>query len=579
MRRSRRRHEGAGPGDQVGAVGLTVLTPFLRCTGVSWTTDGRGRPRAADRLLTYGVGVDRYDYVVVGAGSAGCVMAGRLSEGGTTRVLLLEAGPTDRKMEVRIPAAFPKLFKTERDWDYVTAPQPHLDDRELYWPRGRMLGGCSSINAQMYVRGNPADYDGWAAAGNTGWSWAEVLPYFRRSEHHGRGGDAEHGTDGPLFVEELRDPSPLTTAAVEAAVQAGIPRLADVNGPTQDGVAMSEVTQHRGRRWSAADAFLRPARKRRNLVVVTGAHATRVLFDGTRAVGVEYREGERMRQATVAREVIVCGGSVNSPQLLMLSGVGPRDALDALGIYAVVDLPGVGADLQDHLVAPAIFTTGDHASLLDAEKPAQLAKYLSRRKGMLTSNVGEAMAFVRTTEALPAPDLQLIFAPVEYIDHGLAPPPGHGLSIGGVLLQPASRGCITLASGDPFAAPVIDAGYLTERADMAPLVEAIKLSRRIAAQPALSGIVDGEMWPGPGVLSDDDIEAFVRQQAFTLYHPVGTCRMGTDDGAVVDPELRVRGVDGLRVVDASVMPTIPRGNTNAPTIMIAERAADLVKAG
>ncbi|HVN50432.1 MAG TPA: GMC family oxidoreductase N-terminal domain-containing protein [Acidimicrobiales bacterium] len=522
--------------------------------------------------------MDRYDYVVVGAGSAGCVMAGRLSEGGATRVLLLEAGPTDRKMEVRIPAAFPKLFKTERDWDFATAPQPHLDDRELYWPRGRMIGGCSSINAQMYVRGNPADYDGWAAAGNTGWSWHDVLPYFRRSERHGRGADTYHGVGGPLYVEALRDPSLLTLAAVEAAVQVGMPRLADVNGATQDGVALSEVTQHRGRRWSAADAFLHPARKRSNLVVVTGAHATRVLFDGTRAVGVEYREVDRMRQATAAREVILCGGSVNSPQLLMLSGIGPRDALDALGIYTVVDLPGVGADLQDHLTVPCIFTVGDHPSLLDAEKPAQLAKYLSRRKGMLTSNVGEAMAFVRTTEGLDAPDLQLIFAPVEYIDHGLAPPPSHGITIGGVLLQPASRGRITLDSADPFTAPVIDAGYLTDRDDMAPLVAAIKLARQIVVQPALSGIVDGELWPGPGVLSDDDIEAFVRQRAFTLYHPVGTCRMGTDDHAVVDPELRVRGIEGLRVVDASVMPVIPRGNTNAPTIMVAERAADLVKA-
>ena len=277
-------------------------------------------------------GVDRYDYIIVGAGSAGCVMAGRLSEDADTRVLLLEAGPSDRKMEVRIPAAFPKLFKTERDWDYSTQPQERLDGRELYWPRGRMLGGCSSINAQMYVRGNPADYDEWAALGNDGWGWDAVLPYFRRSEHNGRGGDAFHGGDGPLYVEQLRDPSPLTIAAVEAAVQAGIPRIDDVNGPTQEGVALSEVTQHRGRRWSAADAFLRPARKRPNLTVITGGHATRVLLDGTRAVGVEYRHDDRLRQATVAREVILSGGSINSPQLLMLSGIGPRDELDSVGI-------------------------------------------------------------------------------------------------------------------------------------------------------------------------------------------------------------------------------------------------------
>jgi choline dehydrogenase len=524
-------------------------------------------------------GVDRYDYIIVGAGSAGCVMAGRLSEHADTRVLLLEAGPSDRKMEVRIPAAFPKLFKTERDWDYSTQPQERLDGRELYWPRGRMLGGCSSINAQMYVRGNPADYDEWAALGNEGWGWDAVLPYFRRSEHNGRGADAFHGGDGPLWVEQLRDPSPLTTAAVEAAVQAGIPRIVDVNGPTQEGVALSEVTQHRGRRWSAADAFLRPARKRPNLTVITGGHATRVLLDGTRAVGVEYRHDDRLRQATVAKEVILSGGSINSPQLLMLSGIGPRDELDSVGIAATVDLPGVGRNLHDHLALPCIFTVGVHPTLLDAEKPAELVKYLSLRKGMLTSNVGEAMAFVRTRDGLDAPDLQLIMAPVEYIDHGLAAPPGNGITIGGVLLRPASRGSITLASADPLAAPVIEAAYLADPSDAAPLVEAVRLARRIASQPALKELVDGEMWPGPDAVTDADIEAFIRQQAFTLYHPVGTCRMGTATDAVVDPELRVRGVDGLRVVDASVMPIIPRGNTNAPTIMVAERAADLVRAG
>jgi len=338
------------------------------------------------------------------------------------------------------------------------------------------------------------------------------------------------------------------------------------------------VTQHRGRRWSAADAFLKPARKRENLSVVTDAHATKLVLDGLRAVGVTYRAGSTTHEATARREVLVSGGSINSPQLLMLSGIGPAGELARHGIDVVLDVPGVGQNLQDHLALPVIFTVGSNPTLLNAEKPAQLAKFLLQRKGMLTSNVGEAMAFVRTRDDLAAPDVQIIIAPVEYIDHGLTVPPGHGMTIGGVLLRPKSIGEITLASTDPFAAPIIDANYLADPADLAPLVEVVKLARRIASQSALGSIIDGELWPGTDVTSDDDIAQFVRQQAFTLYHPVGTCRMGSDDDAVVDAELRVRGVEGLRVIDASVMPTIPRGNTNAPTIMIAERAADLIKA-
>jgi choline dehydrogenase len=521
--------------------------------------------------------MDRYDYVIVGAGSAGCVLAGRLSQDSSAKVLLLEAGPSDKKMEVRLPAAFPKLFKTERDWNYTTEPQKELDGRELYWPRGRMLGGSSSMNAQMYVRGNPADYDAWAGLGNTGWAWNDVLPYFRRSERNGRGADELHGGDGPLYVEPLRDPSPLARAFVDAAVQSGITRIDEVNGPTQEGVALSEVTQHRGRRWSAADAYLHPARKRPNLTVVTGAHATRVLLDGTRAAGVEYRDGTGTHQVAAGREVVLSGGSLNSPQLLMLSGIGPAAELAAHGIAVHVDLPGVGQNLQDHLAVPCIFTVGTHPTLLAAEKAPELAKYLLARKGMLTSNVGEAMAFVRSRPERATPDLQLIAAPVEYIDHGLAPPPGDGMTIGVVHLCPQSVGQIALASADPHVPVIIEPNYLAEGADLVPLVEGVRLARRIASEPALQAYIDGEMWPGPDRRTDGEIEAFIREQAFTLYHPIGTCRMGTDDDAVVDPELRVRGVTGLRVVDASVMPVIPSGNTNAPTIMVAERAADLIR--
>jgi len=517
------------------------------------------------------------DYVIVGAGSAGCVLAARLSEDPTCRVLLLEAGPSDRKNEVRIPAAFSKLFHTERDWDYHTTPQEQAEGREMFWPRGRMLGGSSSMNAMMWVRGNRRDFDGWAALGNLGWAYDDVLPAFRRSEDSARGGSEHRGTGGPITVSELRDPNPMTHAFVDAAVAAGIPRAADVNGAEQDGVGYTQVTQRRGARCSTSSAYLRPARRRKNLEVRTGAQATRVLLDGTRAVGVEYRVDGRRETATADREAILAGGAVNSPQLLMLSGIGPAEQLRAHGIEPAVDLSGVGQNLQDHLAVCAIALATQPISLVSAESPGNLARYLLRRKGMLTSNVAEGVAFVRTAPGLPAPDIELVFAPVPFIDHGLVTPPGHGLTVGAVLLRPKSRGAVTLASGDPFVAPRIDPEYFTDPDDVRVLVEGVRMARRVLRTEPLASFAGDDLEPSPGT-DDDGLEAFVREQAETLYHPVGTCRMGIDADAVVDPSLRVHGTSDLRVVDASVMPTIPGGHTNASTIMIAERAAELVRA-
>ncbi len=487
----------------------------------------------------------RYDYIIVGAGSAGCVLANRLSADPRVSVLLLEAGPPDKKMEIKIPAAFPKLFKTPYDWNYSTVAQPALGAREMYWPRGKTLGGSSSINAQMYVRGNAADYDEWQALGNTGWSWRDVLPAFRRSERNIRGANDFHGDDGPLSVEDLRDPSPLTRSFVRAAIDAGIPANADINGARQEGVGFSQVTQRRGRRCSTAAAFLAPARKRSNLTIATDAQATRVLLDGARAVGVEYLQGGARVQAH-AGEVILSGGAINSPQLLMLSGIGPQAMLAEHGIAVVRDAPAVGRHLQDHLSVCVIATIRTGNSLLVAEKPAQLAKFFLQRKGMLTSNVGEAMAFVRSSDAVPAPDLQLIFAPVEFIEHGLAPPPGHGVTLGVVGLRPESEGEVTLASADPLDAPIMDPRYLSDPGgeDLRVMVEGVRLARRILRGAALADAVDGELWPGDGSDATADIEAFVRQRSETLYHPVGTCRMGVDPAAtVVDPQLRVHGVE------------------------------------
>ncbi len=519
-----------------------------------------------------------FDYVIAGAGSAGCVVAARLSEDPATKVLLLEAGPPDRKLMVNVPAGFSRLFKTERDWNYATVPQDQLRGRELYWPRGKTLGGSSSINAQMWVRGNRRDYDAWAELGNRGWAFEDVLPLFLRIEDTARGALPLRGVGGPVHVADLREPNVATRAFVEAACELGLPRCPDVNGPEQEGVDHVQVTQRRGRRWSAARAYLQPASGRANLAVLTGAHVTRVVLDGDRAVGVEYaRQGHR-EVAHARAEVILAGGTVNSPQLLMLSGIGPADQLAALGIPVAVDLPGVGQNLQAHLAAGIVVACPQPCTLASAESAANLMRFLVLHRGPLTSNVAEALAFVRVDAGAPAPDVELLFAPAPFIEHGLRRWPGHAITVGAVLLQPRSVGAVSLRAADPFAPPLLQPAYLSDPDgdDLRVMVEGLKLAAATLRTRALAPFVGDPVEPRRLPLDEAELADHVREKAETLYHPVGTCRMGVDALAVVDPELRVRGVSGLRVADASVMPRIIRGHTHAPATLIGERAADLV---
>jgi choline dehydrogenase len=487
-----------------------------------------------------------FDYIVVGGGSAGCVLAARLSEDPAARVLLLEAGGPARKLEIAIPAAWPKLFQSSVDWNFSTKPQAALGGRRLYWPRGKVLGGTSSLNAQMYVPGHPSDFEHWAQLGNDGWSHADLAPHLRRP---------------PLNVTELREVNPLTNAFLRAAVEAGI--AAD----------LSEVTQRDGRRDSTATAFLASARRRPNLTVVSRAHATRVVFEGRRATGVAYLQGGRTRIARAAAEVVLCGGAVGSPHLLLLSGVGPAPQLREHGIGVVCDLPGVGENLQDHHGVPVLATVRRPVSLLGADSPLELLRWLATRRGRLASNVCEALAFVQARADERAPDLELLFAPVLFIDEGLTKPTAHGLSLAPIVLRPRSRGQIALGSADPLAAPVIDPRALEEEADRRLLAEGVMHACRVLAAPALAEEIERVIAPAEG----EDVGAFIRERAHAIFHPVGTCKMGVDELAVVDAELRVRGVDSLRVADASVMPTIVSGHPNAAVIAIAERAAELIQ--
>jgi choline dehydrogenase len=519
-----------------------------------------------------------YDFIIVGAGAAGCVLADRLSVDPRHRVLLLEAGLPDRKTEIHIPAAFSKLFKTEYDWNYSAVPQAGLQGRESYWAKGRTLGGSTSINAMMYLRGVPADYDGWEALGNPGWGWRDVLPYFRRSERNIRGGDEFHGDRGSLYVEDLRDRNPLSHAFIQAAQAIGLPHNPDFNGSQLEGVGWVQVTQHRGRRWSTADAFLRPAMRRSNLQVLTGAQCTRVLMQNRRAVGIEYlREGTR-QTVSATREIILSGGAIGSTQLLLLSGIGAATQLRELGIEVVVDLPGVGQNLRDHVAVAVVMGSKQPLSMLSANSPLELIKYLLFKRGMLTSSVLEAAAFLRTQPDLAAPDLELQFAPVMFYNYGLTPPTEHGMTIGPTLIAPRSVGSMRLRSPNPLDYPIIDPQYLSdpEGHDLRVMMAGVRKAQEIFAASPMASYQGNPILPDRLLESDRDLENYVRSASDGWWHPVGMCRMGTDPLAVVDPTLRVHGVTGLRVADASVMPTVPRCHTMSPTIMIGEKAADFI---